>query len=140
MTGAPVGEPVPEDTIPGSRVRATTKHGPLTVDEIAEMQPGMSRLMYRAQTDVAKPRSRSALQRSNASGAGSGARKTRSGLTPLTRMACPPCTSWAMPPATHCMVPRYAPATIETLSGGRSTRYSPAASGWSAPYGVSIST
>lgn len=45
MTGAPVGEPVPEETIPGSRVRATTKHGPLTVDEIAEMQPGMSRLM-----------------------------------------------------------------------------------------------
>jgi hypothetical protein len=31
--------------IPGSRVRATTKHGTLTVDEIADMQPGMSRLM-----------------------------------------------------------------------------------------------
>jgi hypothetical protein len=31
--------------IPGSRVRATTKHGTLTVDEIAEMQPGMARLM-----------------------------------------------------------------------------------------------
>ncbi len=31
--------------IPGSRVRATTKHGTLTVDEIAAMQPGMARLM-----------------------------------------------------------------------------------------------
>lgn len=31
--------------IPGTRVRATTKHGTLTVDEIAAMQPGMARLM-----------------------------------------------------------------------------------------------
>jgi hypothetical protein len=31
--------------IPGSRVRATTKHGTLTVDEIAAMQPGMARVM-----------------------------------------------------------------------------------------------
>ncbi len=34
-----------EETIPGSRVRADTKHGPLNVDEIAEMMPGASRLM-----------------------------------------------------------------------------------------------
>jgi len=34
-----------ETPIPGSRVRATTKHGTLTVDEIAAMQPGMARLM-----------------------------------------------------------------------------------------------
>jgi len=34
-----------EPPIPGSRVRATTKHGTLTVDEIAEIQPGMARLM-----------------------------------------------------------------------------------------------
>src|SRR6266702_4644937 len=34
-----------EAPIPGSRVRATTKHGALTVDEIAAMQPGMARLM-----------------------------------------------------------------------------------------------
>src|SRR3989442_2207469 len=34
-----------EGPIPGSRVRATTKHGALTVDEIAAMQPGMARLM-----------------------------------------------------------------------------------------------
>ena len=34
-----------EPPIPGSRVRATTKHGTLTVDEIAAMQPGMARLM-----------------------------------------------------------------------------------------------
>ena len=40
-----MGEPVPEEPIPGLRVLATTKHGSLTVDEIAEMQPGMSRLM-----------------------------------------------------------------------------------------------
>ena len=45
MSGAPVPDPVPDEPIPGSRVRATTKHGSLTVDEIAEMQPGMSRLM-----------------------------------------------------------------------------------------------
>ncbi|TLZ95608.1 MAG: hypothetical protein E6J96_09740 [Methanobacteriota archaeon] len=32
-----------EGPIPGSRVRATTKHGTLTVDEIAAMQPGMER-------------------------------------------------------------------------------------------------
>jgi len=36
MEGAP---------IPGSHVSATTKHGTLTVDEIAAMQPGMARLM-----------------------------------------------------------------------------------------------
>ena len=36
---------MPEDTIPGARVRATTKHGELSVDEIAEMQPGGARLM-----------------------------------------------------------------------------------------------
>ena len=34
-----------EAPIPGSRVRATTKHGALTVDELAGMQPGMARLM-----------------------------------------------------------------------------------------------
>jgi len=34
-----------EGPIPGARVRATTKHGALTVDEIAAMQPGMARLM-----------------------------------------------------------------------------------------------
>lgn len=34
-----------EAPIPGSRVRATTKHGTLTVDEMAAMQPGMARLM-----------------------------------------------------------------------------------------------
>jgi hypothetical protein len=34
-----------EPAIPGSRVRATTKHGVLTVDELAEVQPGMARLM-----------------------------------------------------------------------------------------------
>lgn len=31
--------------IPGGRVRATTKHGTLTVDELAAIQPGMARLM-----------------------------------------------------------------------------------------------
>jgi hypothetical protein len=36
MDGAP---------IPGDRVRATTKHGTLTFDEVAAMQPGMARLM-----------------------------------------------------------------------------------------------
>ena len=36
---------MPEDSIAGSRVRATTKHGTLTVDEIAAVQPGMARLM-----------------------------------------------------------------------------------------------
>ena len=34
-----------DETVPGSRVRATTKHGSLSVDEIAEMQPGLARLM-----------------------------------------------------------------------------------------------
>src|SRR5438093_13453205 len=34
-----------EPPIPGARVRATTKHGALTVDQIAAMQPGMARLM-----------------------------------------------------------------------------------------------
>lgn len=36
---------MPDDPIPGARVHATTKHGSLTVDEIAEIQPGMARLM-----------------------------------------------------------------------------------------------
>ena len=36
---------MPEEPIPGSRVVAGTKHGTLTVDQIAEMQPGMARLM-----------------------------------------------------------------------------------------------
>ena len=36
---------MPDDRIPGSRVTATTKHGTLTVDELAEMQPGLARLM-----------------------------------------------------------------------------------------------
>ncbi len=31
--------------IPGSRVRATTSHGTLTVDELAAIQPGMARFM-----------------------------------------------------------------------------------------------
>src|SRR5436309_14549392 len=34
-----------EPPMPGSRVRATTKHGTLTVDEIAAMQPGVARRM-----------------------------------------------------------------------------------------------
>ncbi len=34
-----------DDIIPGSRVRSTTKHAALTVDEIAEMLPGAARLM-----------------------------------------------------------------------------------------------
>jgi len=34
-----------EPPIPGARVRATTNHGALTVDQIAAMQPGMARLM-----------------------------------------------------------------------------------------------
>lgn len=37
--------PMDDAPLPGARVRATTKHGSLTVDEIAEMQPGMARLM-----------------------------------------------------------------------------------------------
>lgn len=36
---------MPEEPIPGSRVRATTKQGSLSVDEIAAMQPGGARLM-----------------------------------------------------------------------------------------------
>ncbi len=36
---------MPEEVIPGSRVRAATKHGELTVDEIGEMMPGGARLM-----------------------------------------------------------------------------------------------
>ncbi len=36
---------MPEETVPGSRVRTTTKHGTLTADELASMLPGMSRLM-----------------------------------------------------------------------------------------------
>ena len=34
-----------DEPIQGARVRATTKHGSLSVDEIAEMQPGLARLM-----------------------------------------------------------------------------------------------
>lgn len=34
-----------DSEIEGSRVRATTKHGTLTVDDLAAMQPGMARLM-----------------------------------------------------------------------------------------------
>lgn len=45
MSGASLGRGVPEETIPGSRVRASTKHGTLTVDEIGEMLPGGARLM-----------------------------------------------------------------------------------------------
>src|SRR2546421_11752541 len=41
----PIPSVMEEGPIPGSRVRATTKHGTLTVDEIAAMQPGMARLM-----------------------------------------------------------------------------------------------
>lgn len=42
---SPLAGPMTGDSIPGERVRATTKHGTLTVDEIAAMQPGMARLM-----------------------------------------------------------------------------------------------
>ena len=45
MTRGPVREPMSEETIPGSRVRADTKHGPLTVDQIGEALPGGARLM-----------------------------------------------------------------------------------------------
>ncbi len=45
LTGRPFPDSVDEAPIPGSRVRARTKHGELTVDELAEMQPGMARLM-----------------------------------------------------------------------------------------------
>ncbi len=34
-----------EETVPGSRVRADTKHGMLTVDQIGEALPGGARLM-----------------------------------------------------------------------------------------------
>jgi hypothetical protein len=34
-----------DEKIPGDRILATTKHGRLTVDEIAEIIPGMARLM-----------------------------------------------------------------------------------------------
>ncbi len=40
-----MGSTMVEDSTPGARVIATTKHGPLSVDQIAEMQPGMARLM-----------------------------------------------------------------------------------------------
>lgn len=36
---------MPEEPIAGSGVRTATKHGTWTADEIAEMQPGASRLM-----------------------------------------------------------------------------------------------
>lgn len=36
---------MPEESIPGARVRATTKHGTLSVDDLAAIQPGMARLM-----------------------------------------------------------------------------------------------
>ncbi len=45
MSRAPVSAAMDEAPIPGSRVRVTTKHGTLTVDDIAAMQPGMARLM-----------------------------------------------------------------------------------------------
>lgn len=45
MTRSVLDPRMPEDAIPGSRVRAATKHGALTVDDIAEMQPGGARLM-----------------------------------------------------------------------------------------------
>jgi hypothetical protein len=45
MTPATLGGFMPEEAVPGSRVRASTKHGDLTVDEIGEMQPGGARLM-----------------------------------------------------------------------------------------------
>ena len=45
MTHPLLDRAMPEEAIPGSRVKATTKHGALTVDELAEMQPGMARLM-----------------------------------------------------------------------------------------------
>ncbi len=45
MSRAPVSAAMDEAPIPGSSVRATTKHGTLTVDDIAAMQPGMARLM-----------------------------------------------------------------------------------------------
>jgi hypothetical protein len=38
-------ETMDDAPIPGARVRGATKHGSLTVDEIAEIQPGMARLM-----------------------------------------------------------------------------------------------
>jgi len=45
LSGTSVLAAMDEAPIPGSRVRATTKHGTLTVDDIAAMQPGMARLM-----------------------------------------------------------------------------------------------
>lgn len=45
MTRANVPRSVDESSIPGARVRAATKHGPLSVDELASVQPGMARLM-----------------------------------------------------------------------------------------------
>lgn len=36
---------MPDDAIPGSRVRARTKHGEFTVDDLGEMMPGGARLM-----------------------------------------------------------------------------------------------
>ncbi len=45
MTRAALDPPMPEDAIPGSRVRTTTKHGVLSVDDIGEMLPGAARLM-----------------------------------------------------------------------------------------------
>ena len=45
MRTASVDANMEEPPIPGSRVQATTKHGTLSVDELAAMQPGMARLM-----------------------------------------------------------------------------------------------
>lgn len=45
MTRALLVRVMPDEIIPGSRVRAATKHGDLTVDDIGEMQPGGARLM-----------------------------------------------------------------------------------------------
>lgn len=45
LTASPVCGAMDDAPIPGSGVRATTKHGTMTVDEIAAMQPGMARLM-----------------------------------------------------------------------------------------------
>src|SRR3990170_1917455 len=41
----PVRASMEDSEIPGSRGRASTGHGTLTVDELASIQPGMSRLM-----------------------------------------------------------------------------------------------
>lgn len=45
MSAGSFADSLADAPIPGSRVRATTKHGTLTVDDIAAMQPGMARLM-----------------------------------------------------------------------------------------------